>query len=433
MNHHRTFSFVATGALIAVALAACTASTGGGGGTGGAGAGAGAGGSGNAGNVGGSGAVSVGGNGGGLLIDGGGATGGGTVNCTSGPTEDKDKDGFSTQDGDCNDCDANANPGAYDVAKNNVDEDCNGKPDDTPVDCDSAITGVGDNDPLNGARAIGLCQKATAGDKKWGVLEAKWVMADGSPGMNDLGHGMLPKFGPNVNCQEGKRMLGLSSGTAREPTDSDYADVGGEDMNTQSPPPAGFPVDSPSCPGNNTTGTTANDPAALEVKLRVPTNAKSFSFNFNFYTYEWPDFVCSSFNDSFVVLQSPAPPNAKLGNISFDSQGNPVSVNNGFVDACGCDSGPPCQADVKTFPCSLGTGILQGTGFGKDTTQWDDHAATGWLETKSPVTPGSEITLRFAIWDAGDHSLDSTVLVDNFVFSADEATGTSTKPVPTPK
>ena len=44
---------------------------------------------------------------------------------------------------------------------------------------------------------------------------------------------------------------------------------------------------------------------------------------------------------ALVALQLPAPPNAQLGNISFDSQGNPVSVNNGFLDACGCFGGPP--------------------------------------------------------------------------------------------
>jgi hypothetical protein len=372
------------------------------------------------------------GGGGGLVIDSGPGTGGGGTNCTSGPTEDKDQDGFSVQDGDCNDCDANANPGAYDVAGNNVDEDCNGTADDSAIDCDGALTDLADNDPMNGARSMGLCQQATAGDKKWGVLEAKYVMADGTAGMNDLSHGLLTAFGPNVNVQEGKRMLVLSSGTARQPTDPGYQSVGGANMNTTSPPPSPqFPIDTPTCPGVTTTGKPANDPAALELKIRVPTNAKSFSFNFNFYTYEWPGFVCSSYNDFFAALQTPAPPNAALGNISFDAQGNPVSVNNAFLEACGCSSGPPCTAKSKVFACSLGTTLLDGTGFGDPTYP---HAATGWLETKSPVTPGSEVTLRFAIWDAGDHVLDSTVLLDNFVFSADEASGGSiTKPVPTPK
>jgi hypothetical protein len=86
----------------------------------------------------------------------------------------------------------------------------------------------------------------------------------------------------------------------------------------------------------------------------------------------------------------------------------------------------PQTTNGKTFPCALGTGQLTGTGF-------EGHAATGWLETQSPVEPGSEITLRFAIWDMGDPDWDSTVLVDNFKFSADEATGTTTKPVPDPR
>lgn len=77
----------------------------------------------------------------------------------------------------------------------------------------------------------------------------------------------------------------------------------------------------------------------------------------------------------------------------------------------------------KTFPCPLGTGQLQGTGF-------QGGAATGWLETQSPVDPGSEITLRFTIYDVGDDWLDSTVLIDNFQWSVEESTGSVTKPVP---
>lgn len=364
----------------------------------------------------------TGGSGAGPIIDAGsgtGATGGGS-SCNAGPDEDFDKDGFSINAGDCNDCDANANPGAFDVAGNNVDEDCNGTPDDTVASCDESITDVGDTDPNNGARAIGLCHFATAADKKWGVLEAKYTLADGSPGMNPLSAGLLTAFGQNVNTQEGKRLLALSSGTARQPTDPGYQSVGGYNASTTSPQPPGFPIDTPACPGV-TTGGNANDPGAIELKIRVPTNAKSFKFLFNFYTYEFPSFICSSFNDFFVALQNPAPPNAKQGNISFDSQGNPVSVNNGFLEVC-----KPQTAGGKTFPCSLGESELQGTGF-------EGHAATGWLETTSPVTPGSEITLRFMAYDVGDHILDSTVLLDKFQFSAEEATGSTTKPVPVPR
>jgi hypothetical protein len=167
--------------------------------------------------------------------------------------------------------------------------------------------------------------------------------------------------------------------------------------------------------------TTTYNPAALELKIRVPTNAKSLKFKFDFYTYEFPVFVCSDFNDFFVALQDPPSPNAQSGNISFDTQGNPVSVNNGFLEVCS-----PQDAGGKLFPCKLGTSELEGTGF-------SESAATGWLETQSPVQPGSIVTLRFAIWDMGDPVLDSTVLIDDFEFSAEPAKNSVTKPVPIPK
>src|SRR5690242_5411573 len=42
-----------------------------------------------------------------------GPTGG--TDCSSAADEDKDKDGYSVTQGDCNDCDANVNPGAIEV------------------------------------------------------------------------------------------------------------------------------------------------------------------------------------------------------------------------------------------------------------------------------------------------------------------------------
>ena len=121
------------------------------------------------------------------------------------------------------------------------------------------------------------------------------------------------------------------------------------------------------------------------------------------------------------------------GNISFDSQGNTISVNAGFLEVCGCESGPPCGAGNKTFSCALGRDQLLGTGFDEsDFDPWNS-AATGWLVTTAPLEqPGGEITLQFAIWDSGDGVLDSTVLLDNFTFEVGDAK-TQTAPVPVPK
>src|SRR5262245_485529 len=57
--------------------------------------------------------------------------------CAFQDSVDHDGDGFSFTDGDCNDCDPSANPGAFDVAGNGVDEDCSGTPDDEPANCDA--------------------------------------------------------------------------------------------------------------------------------------------------------------------------------------------------------------------------------------------------------------------------------------------------------
>jgi hypothetical protein len=75
----------------------------------------------------------------------------------------------------------------------------------------------------------------------------------------------------------------------------------------------------------------------------------------------------------------PAPTGSLNGNVVFDSMANPVSVNAAFLDVCA--------------GCPLGTGELQGTGFDV----WNDAGATS-----------------FVIWDAGDQSYDSTVLLDGF-------------------
>ena len=48
-------------------------------------------------------------------VDVGGDGGGGPLCKDPGPDEDFDKDGYSIKEGDCNDCDANVNPGAIEA------------------------------------------------------------------------------------------------------------------------------------------------------------------------------------------------------------------------------------------------------------------------------------------------------------------------------
>ncbi|OJY26685.1 MAG: hypothetical protein BGO98_06635 [Myxococcales bacterium 68-20] len=332
------------------------------------------------------------------------------INNTDGdPDKDYDGDGFPLKD-DCNECNTSINKGAYDIPGNGVDEDCSGTPDDEEVECDDGLSKSG-SDPFDGAKAIGLCKKADPNGTSWGVVEAKWVRPDGSSLSNKVGVGILEKFGVNAP-QLGASMLALSSGKAAEgaPVTTDKGYSHGT--------PAGYPKESPACPGVKTGQ--ARDGVALELTIRVPTNAQSFSYQQNFFTQEYPDFICNKFNDFFVTMMNPVPAGLADGNIAFDQDTNPISVNNSLLQVCEPGTHGPTPQTEKTFDCPLGVGMLSGTGF-------EGAAATGWLTTSAPVTPGSEITLLFAIWDSQDGWLDSTVLIDDFKFSVDGA-DTATKP-----
>ena len=435
------------GVFAVAGLVACSANSNNSGGTnGGAGGAGGQGGPGGA--TAGAGGAQTTGDAGGLFETGPTGAGGGVSNCSSGENDDQDLDGFTPAQGDCNDCDANVNPAAIEVLTDMggggtgggpsgpSDEDCDGLLDDMDPDLDACDDNLPiDGGPMDGAKAIDLC-KVAAGVKEWGVIEAHYVMADGSPppGGNanfELGHGILSAFGPNVNVQRGARMLAVSSGTARQPTDPGYQSVGGFSKGYSCTHPQGFPKESPSC-GVAVTGG-CYDSTGLELLIRAPSNANGFKFDFNFYTYEWPGYVCSTFNDFFTAVLMPFPAGQTDGNITFDNFGNPVSVNNAFVESCGCASGPPCLAGGKTFDCSLGTDGLLGTGFGDDFGGGYYHGSTSWLATQAPVTPGSVFTIRFVAYDSGDGVLDSTSLVDNFEWLAEAGTTVGTKPIEDPK
>jgi hypothetical protein len=347
---------------------------------------------------------------------GGGGEGGITVPpCDNAPDIDGDADGWTGEDGDCNDCTAMINPGAYDYNGNAIDEDCNGTPDDTVAQCDGSLA-MDSTDPLDAVRAMELCTMQ-AGDS-WGVVSAEYNYVDGTTATADdfdLGHGILDDFGDVVLPEGGQQLFAISSGTARDATDSGWQDPSGFDKAYSTGAAPGFPKESPACPGI-TTGE-ANDSIHLRVRIKTPTNAKSFRYSVNMYTWEYPNFICSTFNDFVTAIMIPAPSaqadttcdSLPCGNISFDAQGNPLSVNAGFLEVC-----EPGEYGGKTFDCNQGTEALGGTGF-------EGHAATGWLQTKAPVEdPGNEIVLEFGAWDSGDGILDTTGLFDAFEWDLEE-------------
>lgn len=404
-----------------VALAACSDASGtakGGGSTGGT-SGGGAGGGGGAAAMGG-----LGGGGFGALGGGGGSGGGGgysdpgprlteTPACTpADPSVDSDLDGTSTADGDCNDCARQIGPNAIDWPGNGVDEDCSGTADDEAA-CDEAAGALASDDAWAAAAAIGLCKRATA--TGWGVVEARYVKADGAPGMSPMSHGLLEAFG-SLAPRSGASMLALSSGTARAPGQTGYQapagapganPPGGSNLGTRCEFPPGYPIAAEGC-GIPPEDGEAFDSAALELVIRVPTNANSLGFEFDFFTTEYPAWVCDQYNDLFATFFDPAPAGALSGNVSFDSDRNPISVNSGLLAICQ----PGQNTTGAPFPCPGGPGELAGTGY-------DSGASTGWVRSHAFLPPGQTVHVRFTVWDTADWMLDSLVLLDHAEFDVD--------------
>lgn len=348
-------------------------------------------------------------------LGGGFNTGGGSTGntCNSpGGDADFDQDGYSVNQGDCNDCDPNSNPGAIEVISDGTgggepaDENCNQQVDEPQLPCDSGFA-IGDLDATHAAQALDICH--TVANDGFGLVSAKWVRSNGTATTPGVNVGLLDGFGTAVTPHFGSRIVGMSSGYARDEGDAGNCGSFSCSVFGAGTPPPGFPQDNPSCPPSSN----INDDVGLEVQLKAPTNATGYSFDFNFYSFEYPEWVCDFYNDQFIALVSPPPAGSIGGNISFDSQSNPVSVNIAFFNVC---SG-----------CPLGTTLMNGTGFNV----WDDAGATAWLVTQAPIAGGANFTIRFAIWDTGDSAWDSTVVMDNFQWIANGGTVTvGTIPVP---
>lgn len=119
---------------------------------------------------------------------------------------------------------------------------------------------------------------------------------------------------------------------------------------------------------------------------------------------DYPGFVCSVYNDQFLLLMDPAPAGVMNGNVAPLADGQPIGLNTTPFDSCSPSTG---------YTCPKGRSALSGTVF--DTSRGPSGgAAYGWHTAQAPVTPGQEFTLRFVIYDASDRIGDSTVLLDAF-------------------
>lgn len=308
---------------------------------------------------------------------------------------------------DCNDDQALVGPNAIEDATNTVDDNCNGQVDEAPVDCETQIGGVTAPDY---ARAMGICS---------------FVSGSSIPVGNATARAIRTKFGDLWTPRQGAKMVMISSGAAKDTNeDSSYEPQPGTDFNTTNTHPLWSP---PRCAAPSS-APLAEDMTELKIQLKVPQNAKGISFQFNFFSAEYPEWVCTEYNDRFIaILESSALDTSKLPqgscvpnsnpaacNVSFDDKGQVVSINNGFFDVCDSASGTSGGQPWSNV-CSKPKTQLAKTGYEvADLAGRTTGGATGWLTTKAPVKPGETITLRFIILDEGDAYLDSAVLLDNF-------------------
>jgi hypothetical protein len=157
-----------------------------------------------------------------------------------------------------------------------------------------------------------------------------------------------------------------------------------------------------------TRSTVINDDVALDLTLRAPTNATGFKYDFKFYSNEYPEWVCTTYNDQFIALVNPAGGSA-FGNITL-IDANPVSVNIAFFDVCD-------PADIGDFAgwCKMTSTAVRVRRIcivrpqlavarnGFRYAGWDS-GATSWLKSTASVTGGG-ILDSLAIWDTGDWNL----------------------------
>lgn len=417
--------------------------TGGAGGSPGGAAGAGVGASGGTGGQGGTGAAGgIGGSGGTGAQGGAGGTGGigGSVDICGPDDADDDGDGFTENDGDCNDCNPKINPMAAEIPDAieglPADDDCDGLTDDADPDVAGCDTGLAldSESAMDAVWAVGLCDKKGDGTAKY-VTSAAYVLSDGSvPGAVvdkekfHRGHGLLDHFGNASTPKEGERMLALSSGTARNKEEVGYF-ARNFNKGYDSPPPSTFDGTMHACPGVVLSKSSTQDAIGLEVEAVAPANVQSFEFRSAVFTFDWPARVCSQYTDVYWVNFMH---NGKDGNVAHDAFMNQLSANFPLLSQCDCPPDGPgiCIAPPNPAPGQptkqsncLGVDMLQGTDFDGNTnpeTGWT-NAGTGWFRTTVPVSPGVAFKIRFTVWDSGampngvkDYNSDTTALVDGF-------------------
>jgi hypothetical protein len=141
---------------------------------------------------------------------------------------------------------------------------------------------------------------------------------------------------------------------------------------------------------NNSAGT---DLVRLHLQLTVPSTANCASFDFAFYSEEYPEFVGSSYNDTFTAQLNDSTITLSgntvtaPGNFALDPNGNIIEINSSF-------------------------GFTVGTG-----TTYD--GSTPLLRASTAVVANTTIDLYLSVQDLGDSAYDTAVFLDKWAWTDD--------------
>ncbi len=179
-----------------------------------------------------------------------------------------------------------------------------------------------------------------------------------------------------------------------------------------------------------------NDLAQLRLELDVPDDAAGAAFDHMFISIEWPEFLCSAYNDSFYgIVETAALNGGNPTNVASLDGEEPINVNSGLELPAywSVPLGNSPYGAAEGFATSCTTFPIEDCAL-PEYCQWVDAlsyegSGTGWLTTTFPVVPGETLTITFSIHDEADSILDSSVFLDNFRW-LDVAPEVSTFPAP---
>ncbi len=190
--------------------------------------------------------------------------------------------------------------------------------------------------------------------------------------------GIAAVYGTNEDPQDGTTMAVLSNGTVLGPNDpGGTSDRAGLDQGSAAR--GGFDV------------------TILRLNLAVAAPANCLAIQFDFFTNDFAVAPTADFADGFFAELDPAAPwslgasgaTSAPDDFAVDQASQTISIAQAFL-GMGFNGLPVAQNAV-------------GTGYG---------GALDWATAVTPVTPGAHV-LDLSIFDRGDHTQDSAVLLDN--------------------